>query len=125
MKLFRALRSLKKIGDSLIETRTLTQKDVEKFSQLTFDKNTVHKEGIINGAFLNGIVAGLIGSNIEGALVVSQSFSFPSKCLVDSPITVQLELVDIRKIMKVKYKCEQNNILVFEGEARLIMNKSN
>lgn len=132
MKLFRILRSSLKVGDFVKEARIVTQKDLNAFSILTGDHNPLHCQllplkSLVHGAFLNSIVAGIIGTKLPGAgsLVISQSLSFPSKCLVDDEINCTVEVVEARKIIKIKYKCEQNNAIVFEGEARLIMNKSN
>lgn len=125
MKLFRYLCSTFKVGDTLKITRIVTQKDLDTFSSLTQDHNPVHKEKqpFVHGAFLNAIVAGVIGSNMNGSLVISQNFKFPSKCLVDEPIDVSVELIELRKIIRVKYQCSQNNVVVMDGEARLKMNK--
>lgn len=131
MKLFQILRSSLKIGDSVKMTRVITQKDLDTFSTLSGDHNPIHKENLahkplVHGAFLNAIVAGVIGTKLPGpgTIVVSQTFSFPSKCFVDLPIDVTVELSEIRKIIKVKFKCCQSDNVVMDGEARLIMNKS-
>lgn len=133
MRLYKFLQqSLRfKAGDFLKETRTITQQDLDKFSQLTSDHNPIHKSSpdnlnpIVHGAFLNAIVAGLIGTKLPGpgTIVISQTFSFPSKCFTDKPIEVFIELQDVRKILKVKYEVSQGNSLVFQGEAKLMVNK--
>lgn len=129
MKLLQFLRSSYKVGDSVKITRIITQKDLNNFSSLTNDHNPIHKENhqkpLVHGAFLNAIVAGIIGSKLpgDGSVVVSQSFSFPNKCYVGEPIDVNVELIELRKIIKVKYECTQNNQAVMSGEARLVMNK--
>lgn len=131
MRLFNYLRTSFKIGDFIKEIRIINQSQLDQFSSLTHDFNPIHKnendqKSLVNGAFLNAIVAGIIGSKLpgHGTIVVSQNFSFPSKCYVDIPIEIYVELVDVRKIIKIKYKCNQNDRLVFEGEAKLVMNKS-
>lgn len=131
MKIFRVLKSSIKVGDFVKERRRITQKDLDAFSSLTGDFNPLHcqqhpQKSLVHGAFLNSIVAGLIGTQLPGArsLVTSQNFSFPSKCYVDDEIEITVEIADVRKIIKIKYKCVQNNSVVFEGEARLVMNKS-
>lgn len=129
MKLFKYLRSSVKVGDIVKETRVITREDLIKFSHLTQDHNPIHSEKenqpLVHGAFLNAIVAGIIGTKLPGSstLVISQNFTFPSKCFTDIPIEITVELVEARKILKVKYECVQECCKVFEGEARLIMNK--
>lgn len=131
MKLYRILRSSLKVGDFVKETRKITQKDLDAFSNLSGDYNPLHSQlhplrSLVHGAFLNSIVAGIIGTKLPGAgsIVTSQNFSFPSKCFVEDEVAIMVEIVDVRKIIKIKYKCEQNNAIVFEGDARIVMNKS-
>ena len=110
------------------ENRIVTQFDLDKFSQLTSDLNPIHQqnsESRVHGAFLNSIVAGIIGTKFPGpgTLVVSQRFSFPAKCNIDQNIEIHVELVEMRKIMTIKYNCKQNEQLVFEGDAKLVTQK--
>lgn len=135
MRIIQCLRQVSqlsfKAGDFIKETRIITQKDVDNFSDLTGDHNPIHKKSktnqrpLVHGAFLNSIVAGLIGSKLPGAgtIVLSQNFSFPSKCFTDHPIEVFIELLDVRKIIKVKYECVQGDDVVFQGEAKLMVTK--
>ena len=130
MKLFKFLQSSFKVDDIVKVVRTVTQKELDLFSSLSGDHNPIHKQDqqnkpLVHGAFLNSIVAGVIGTKLPGpgTIVISQNFSFPSKCFADEPIDVTVELVDVRKIIKVKYKCSQNGNEVMEGEARLMLSK--
>ncbi|KAL7033874.1 hypothetical protein ACKWTF_007761 [Chironomus riparius] len=128
MRLFRALWTSFKCGDSIKEIRVINQHHIDAFSTLTCDSNKIHKgnqKSFVNGAFLNSIVAGIMGTKLpgDGTIVISQNFSFPSKCYVDIPIEFNVELVEVRKIIKARYQCVQNDIVVFEGDAKLIMNK--
>lgn len=133
LSLFRQLSSLSfkaAAGDSVKLTRTITQLDLDHFSVISGDHNPIHKKTLhnekplVHGAFLNSIVAGVIGTQLPGpgTIVIAQNFSFPSKCFVDDPIEIFIQLLEVRKIIKVKYECKQNGNLVFEGEAKL-MNK--
>lgn len=111
------------------ETRTITFQDLDAFSNITGDHNPIHKRSpdnqkpMVHGAFLNSIVAGLIGTRLPGAgtIVLSQNFSFPKKCFADEPVEIFIELLDVRKIIKVSYECKQSGSVVFQGEARLIV----
>lgn len=117
-----------KVGDFVKETRTLTQQDLDNFSDLSGDHNPIHKacsnsgKSLVHGAFLNGIVSGMIGTKLPGpgTIVISQSLSFPSKCYIDLPIEFIVELLEVRKVIRVKYESSQNGIIVFQGEAKLI-----
>jgi acyl dehydratase len=120
-----------KAGDFVKVHKTISTQELDAFSSISSDHNPIHKFSSINqrplvhGAFLNSLVAGVIGSKLPGAntIVVSQNFSFPAKCYANEPIEIHVELVDVRKIMKTSYKCTQNGKIVFEGEAKLMINK--
>jgi acyl dehydratase len=111
-----------KVGDTLKLTRAIRQDELDKFSELTGDQNTLHKddEAFVHGAFLNGIIAGIIGTHLPGYAVVSQSFLFPNKCLPNEEITFSVKFGEMRKIVTMKYLCEQNGKTVFQGDAKLI-----
>lgn len=116
-----------KEGDSISLKLTLTQTDVDKFSQITGDHNSIHKgsNAIVHGALLNGILSGIIGTKLPGpgCIVISQSFNFPNKTFVDKEIEFNVSLVELRKILKVLYVCRQDDKIVFEGDAKLVMSK--
>lgn len=127
---FRQVASLK-CGDSVTVTRTITQLELDLFAQISGDHNPIHKasslnkEPLVHGAFLNSIVSGIIGTKLPGpgSMVLSQNFTFPNKCFVDEPVEFLVQLLEVRKILKVRYECKQKGCLVFEGEAKLLMNK--
>ncbi len=108
--------------------KTITQKEVDDFAKLTNDQNPIHKsidsnsKPIVHGAFVNGLVSGVIGTYMPGpgTIVVSQSFSFPHKCVVDKEIEINVELIERRKIIKISYDCKQDDKIVFTGTARLV-----
>uniref|UniRef100_A0A182P0B7 MaoC-like domain-containing protein n=1 Tax=Anopheles epiroticus TaxID=199890 RepID=A0A182P0B7_9DIPT len=75
-------------------SRTFRESDVRQFVALTGDSNPIHvtndtegKEQLfVNGAFLNGVIAGIIGSNFPGFVVTSQNFRFPNRCQLDEEV---------------------------------------
>lgn len=113
-------------NDLLRVKQIVSQSMVDQFVGLTGDKNPIHSasvskdQQIIPGALLNGIVSGIIGSNWTGALVLSQEFSFPHKCIVDRELAFELQVLQNRKIIKIAYKCEQLGKTVFVGEAKFL-----
>lgn len=121
----------KELPECVCETRTISQAEVDRFAELTGDFNPVHsashpiEKRAIHGAFLNGIVAGIIGTKLPGpgSISVSQAFSFPNRCVVDLPIEIRVHMVSDRKLIDVKYECEQQGRLVFKGTARIMMQK--
>lgn len=135
MRFLRQLHQASKIfseikpGDSIKVTRLIAQNDVDHFSEVSGDHNPIHKTGspqpIVHGAFLNSIVSGIIGTQFPGpgTMVLSQQFTFPNKCYPDEPIDIVIELLEARKIMKVRYEITQSDNVVFHGTANLLKSK--
>lgn len=121
-----------KEGDKVTVQRKITNEDVEAFARLSGDTNHIHfkndhEKAIVHGAFLNGIVSAVIGTKLPGSgtLVVSQNLNFPNKCYVDEEVSVTVELLENRKIIKVKFICEtvSDKKIVLHGDAKLLINK--
>lgn len=115
-----------KVGDTATMKRKISKEDVEKFSKLSGDLNPIHlqENGIVHGAFLNSLVSAVIGNKLPGpgTLVVAQTLNFPNKCFVDEEVTVRVDLVEDRKILKVTFKCEveTESKVVLHGDAKLV-----
>ncbi|KAK9731861.1 MaoC like domain [Popillia japonica] len=118
-----------KVGDCISIQRKITEDDLKRFAELSGDMNPVHfssnsNEAIVHGAFLNSLVSGVIGTKLPGpgTLVVSQNLNFPNKCFVNETIQVRVELVELRKLIKVKFVCEieRGNKVVMHGDAKLV-----
>lgn len=128
---YASLRQCSKLPHSVNETRIISQADVDSFARLTGDFNPIHlatqpiEKRVVHGALLNGLVSGVIGGRLPGpgSIVVSQSFRFPNRCVVDKPIEVRVELLSARKLLDVAYECQQDGRTVFKGTARLVMQK--
>ncbi|KAL5286030.1 ARMC7 family protein [Megaselia abdita] len=130
MKILRRFSSLKilKPGDEFKFKRTINQKEVEDFAILTGDTNPIHltetpqEKRLIHGSFLNSVVSGVIGTAFPGpgSIVLSQTFQFPNKCVVDEEIQILVKVLEARKIMKLSYECSQLDKIVFQGEAKIL-----
>lgn len=80
-----------KIGDHVIVKKKITFEDVKNFAVLTGDHNTIHVKSempIVHGAFLNGLVSGVIGTKLPGfgTLVCKQQIIFPEPCYVGEEV---------------------------------------
>lgn len=112
-----------------VEKRTITQTEVDAFAKLTGDTNYIHSaecppdKRCVHGAFLNAIVAGMIGTKLPGpgSIVLQQDFAFPQKCICDEEITITLRLLEDRHIKKVGYECRQKGLPIFTGTANIIV----
>lgn len=119
--------------DCIEQTRILSQTEVDQFATLVGDTNIIHsvtyppEKRCVHGAFLNGIVSGIIGTQLPGpgSIVLSQTFQFPNKCVCDKEIKINVKLVENRKIKKIAYNCVQENRVVFSGTAEIIVRKTN
>lgn len=113
------------------EKRIITQQEVDDFAKLTGDTNIIHSVDspsdvrCVHGAFLNAIVAGIIGTKMPGpgSIVVNQEFSFPRKCVCDEEILISVRLLENRHIKKIGYECLQKGAPVFIGTANIIVKK--
>ncbi|KAI4466119.1 armadillo repeat-containing protein 7 [Holotrichia oblita] len=123
------LCNLSSVGDSITIKRKITEDDLKRFAELSGDMNPVHfssnsNKAIVHGAFLNSLVSGVIGTKLPGpgTLVISQNLNFPNKCFVDETIRVNVELVELRKLIKVKFICEieEGDKVVMHGDAKLL-----
>lgn len=123
-----------KAGEQATLTKKVTAQDIQKFIDLSGDSNPVHsgahtQRALIHGAYLNSLVSCVMGTQLPGSgtLVVKQTLNFPNKCFVDDTVTVSVTIVEVRKIIKVSFRCnvESENKTVLYGDALLIMDKSN
>lgn len=112
-----------------VEKRIITQAEVDQFAQLTGDTNAIHSMQCspdvrcVHGAFLNAIVAGIIGTKLPGpgSIVVQQEFSFPQKCVCNEEIIITVRILENRHIKKIGYECRQNGMPVFVGTAKIVV----
>uniref|UniRef100_A0A1A9VD36 MaoC-like domain-containing protein n=1 Tax=Glossina austeni TaxID=7395 RepID=A0A1A9VD36_GLOAU len=113
--------------------KRFTQNELDQFSQLTGDKNIVHSSSLpieerrVHGAFLNAIVAGIIGTKFPGpgTIVLEQRFAFLEPCRVETDTEIYIRLLKARKISLVSYECIQNQRVIFQGEAKLLLTAIN
>ncbi|KAL9895398.1 LOW QUALITY PROTEIN: uncharacterized protein ACN2A1_006108 [Glossina fuscipes fuscipes] len=113
--------------------KRFTQIELDQFSQLTGDKNIVHSSSLpieerrVHGAFLNAIVAGIIGTKFPGpgTIVLEQRFAFLKPCRLETDTEIYIRLLKARKISLVSYECMQNQRVIFQGEAKLLLTAIN
>lgn len=117
-----------KIGNRVSIQRTVTEDDVLGFAKLTNDYNPIHinsTKNIVHGAFLNGLLSGILGTKLPGpgTVVVEQIIRYPKPCYVGDTVEISVEITSVRKIVKCKYTCIANaDRIVMEGEAKLVTN---
>jgi acyl dehydratase len=113
-------------GDQVSVFKVITNDDILKFAELTGDYNPIHTESaknIAHGALLNGLVSGLIGTQLPGAgtIVIEQNLTFPKPCYAGDTVEVVVKIISVRKIIKCAYICIANGEkVVLEGKAKLM-----
>ncbi|XP_047120990.1 LOW QUALITY PROTEIN: uncharacterized protein LOC124804739 [Schistocerca piceifrons] len=115
------------VGNEASVRRTITVEDLDKFGSLIGDYNTVHSgvRPIVHGAFLNGLVSGVIGTKLPGpgSIVVQELLRFPNSCHVGDTVNVTVRITEVRKLVSCSFSCvcESDNKVVMEGTAKLII----
>lgn len=126
-----------KVGQEASLRKKISRQDIEKFIDVSGDANAVHsavgsQRALVHGAYLNSLVSCVMGTKLPGSgtLVVKQTLIFPNKCFVDDTVTVTVRLIEVRKIIKVGFKCVVDDgngcgdeKVVLYGDAQLIMDK--
>lgn len=113
-------------GSQVVEHRKISLSDVETFSKLTGDFNSVHfgDKAIVHGVLLNGYVSAVLGTKLPGPgyVVVEQSMTFPNPCRVGDDVEILVEVVEARKIILCKYLCTSvsQKSVVLQGTAKLL-----
>ncbi|XP_076234989.1 uncharacterized protein LOC143179579 [Calliopsis andreniformis] len=106
--------------------KTITNDDILNFAKLTGDYNPIHagsSNNLVHGAFLNGLVSGVIGTKVPGpgTIVVEQNLVYPKPCYAGDTIEIKVQIVSARKIIKCEYTCIANGEkVVLKGDAKLI-----
>ncbi|ETN66162.1 hypothetical protein AND_002060 [Anopheles darlingi] len=84
----------------------------------------INSGAFVNGAFLNAVIAGIIGTNFPGHVVTTQQFRFPNRCHLHREVAFSVRVEELRKIVTVSYESKQDDRTVFEGTAKLFALKT-
>lgn len=105
-----------KVGDEARLTMTITAEEIEKFAQLTGDRNPIHMDEdfarktpfggrIAHGAMISALFSKLAGTQIPGpgSVVISAEFNYKKPALIGDEVTA---------VLRVK-KCRDDKPVVF------------
>ena len=123
-----------KVGQSFSKEFHITLEKVQKFSEVTGDKNPVHLneeyaknsifgKRVAHGMLVSSCISNLLANDFPGpgTIYMSQSLSFKKPVFLGELITVKLKILKIRedkKIMTIETLCEnKKQETVLEGEA--------
>lgn len=109
-------------------SRVITKSDIEKYGELTGDKNPIHFNGdqsIVHGTFLLGLVSSVMGTKCPGpgTKVLELTSKFAKPCTIDTEVTVEVKLLEKRKITTAQYKVinVKNQDILVHGTAKLML----
>lgn len=123
-----------KIGDSARFCKTVTEKDVKVFAEVTGDKNRIHlcvdfakdtkfKKPIVHGMLLGGFISTLLGNYLPGTgtIYISQNIRFLAPVYVGESVTAEVEVIDKnndkKRIILKTIIYNQSGKVVVDGEA--------
>lgn len=128
-----------KLGMKESVTKTITETDIVLYSGISLDINPVHlneefakttifKGRIAHGMLTAGFISAVLGTKLpgEGTIYLTQNIKFTSPVRAGDTITAQCEVIELnsdKKIVTLKTICfNQNNIIVLNGEAKVLKN---
>jgi acyl dehydratase len=117
-------------------SRTVTREDIDRFADVTGDRNPIHVDEeyaglsqfgrpIAHGMFGGGLISAVLGTDLPGpgALYMEQSLRFRKPVFMGDTITATVEIVALdaeRNRIRLTTSCtNQINDVVITGEALL------
>ena len=97
-----------KIGMTDYVTKTITAEDIDKFAEISLDKNPVHldeeyasktifKKRIAHGILVSGLISAVLGTKLpgEGAIYMRQELKFMAPVFIGDTITATVEIIEL------------------------------
>ena len=109
--------------------RTFTQQDVERFADVSLDRNPVHLTKdhgdkrfpgqIAHGMLTASMFSALFGTRLPGAIYLSQTLNFRAPVLLGDTVTARITVKALRKkLVTCETACRnQRGVVVVDGEA--------
>lgn len=112
------------VGDRVVVSKLINKVDIDSFARLTGDINPIHlgDRPVVHGVYLAGLVSGVIGTKLpgDGTVLVSKSLRFPNACYAGDKVEIEVEIQNIRKLIKCRFCCSVGDKVVMEGTADVI-----
>ena len=101
------------VGTFLEATRRFTQADVDIFTAVTGDANSIHaakpdgtpaeeKGVIVPGHFVASMIPAMIGSHVVGAIYKSQTLDYTAPVWVDDAVTMKISVLKVNFEKKIQ-----------------------
>lgn len=129
-----------KIGDKSSITKKITKENIEKFAEISGDKNPIHlddeyaknsifKERIAQGILVSGLISAVLANELpgDGTIYLSQSLKFLKPVKINDFITAEVEVkkIDYKKnrVTLITNCFNQYGVIVITGEAVVMLSK--
>lgn len=113
------------IGYEALLRRTITEKDVQTFAELTGDTNPLHmdagfasetrfKKRVVHGMLTASFISTVVGMQLPGpgALYLSQVLNFKKPVMIDD--IIQVKAIVVQKVASVVQKVASSQMLVLD-----------
>ena len=127
-----------KVGDTASVTKTFTQDDIEKFADLSGDRNPIHLDEehakatrfgrrIAHGMLTSSLISNVIGNELPGigSIYLGQTLQFLAPVFPGDTITARATVTSVREdkpIVKIETVCtNQRDEIVIKGEATVLV----
>ena len=107
--------------------RPITRQEVVDFAKISGDTNPIHMttdQPIVHGAFLLGLVSGVVGTKCPGpgSVLLKLEAKFLKPCFADTTVKIRVEQLNDRKIVDCSFRCENaaNSDMLITGTARVM-----
>jgi 3-hydroxybutyryl-CoA dehydratase len=127
-----------KSGDTAQVTKTITQDDIEKFSELSGDRNSIHLDEeyakgtrfqgcIAHGMLTASLISNVIGNQVPGlgSIYLGQNLKFVAPVFAGDTITARATVTSVREdkpVVILETICtNQRGEVVIQGEAAVLV----
>ena len=127
-----------KVGDTASVIKTFTQEDIEKFADLSGDRNPIHLDEehakgtrfgrrIAHGMLTSSLISNVIGNELPGlgSIYLGQTLQFLAPVFPGDTITARATVISVREdkpIVKIETVCtNQRDEVVIKGEATVLV----
>ena len=125
------------IGATASMSKTVTEKDIQGFADLTGDINPVHLdeefasktmfgERIAHGMLSAGFISAVLGTTLPGAntIYLNQELSFKAPVKIGDTVTAQVEVIDKieakNRVVLRTTVTNQDGVMVVDGKATML-----
>lgn len=125
------------VGMTADQTRTVTERDIEVFAEVSGDRNPVHldeayaretpfKGRIAHGLLSASYISALLGNGLPGpgCIYVSQSLRFKAPVRIGDEVLTRVEITDLnpdKRRATLRTTCQVGETVVIDGEASIMV----